>query len=206
MQRTTKNICVLALILCLVLSLVGCKVKQNNTGTLDIGNTTASQTTANDPVKKLGIPKISSRSQLLDNDWAALKIQLGNYLNGPQDSWKGIAQSNLYLQNINLVDCYFDISNKSDIIGVVDSEIVFYGTYGITQYAVKDIISDKALLTEPYTTSTGNEKSVYVWELENGYCMIVALSSKSLSWYNQKVFCVVHAKNLEYLAPINIPN
>ena len=126
-------------------------------------------------------------------------------LYGPEDSWRNVAQSSLYMHNIDSVDCYYAYT-ESSIIGITDSQITFYAQYDLWQFYIKDLIPDEMLLVEPYKAITEDGRDAYIWALNNGYCMIVAYSTDAASWHNQRIRCLIHAVSLEYFSPISTPD
>lgn len=152
------------------------------------------------------IPKISGSSTMLATDVETLKIKMGHYLHGPGDNWRSIAESNFLLQNMEGIECYWDLSADCELIGIKKDKIVFHGTYGLggSHITVKDILPDSALTTAPavYTIpepSAGDE--AYVWKLDNGYIALF-VPTMNLEFYDRYVYNVAYVSDLTYFSYI----
>ena len=153
------------------------------------------------------IPYIPQKSDKIEPTLTQLKRELGYYLNGPQESWKNVAEQVLYLHNLDDVECYFDNQSKCEIYGCKDDEIIFCGAYGLAKYSfrVKEFLDTSALTIEPKTfyipyTSPYVSFSLYIWKIDNGYLCITALNDTGIPFYDRSVTSVMITKDLKYLA------
>ena len=153
------------------------------------------------------IPKINDTIEKLNQTLTDVKRNLGNYVNGPSNSWKNIAVTNFKLYNLNDIDCYYNVNTKNEIMGFKNEEIIFRGLYGLFEYSmkIKEVVNSKFLSVNPKicTITTSPNKvgfSLYIWKLENGYVCITATNFENTDIYNQLVSNVLYIKDLKYLA------
>jgi len=157
------------------------------------------------------IPELDSTSKFLDMNFSTYKMNMGYSLNGPSDSWENNARKLFYLVGIDEVDCYFDTDTMADLIGVQDNNVVFYGSYGLSQYSfvVKDFLSNDSLEVKPAVYTIRPETiamagiDAYVWKIQNGYVAIIVTPMSQLDFYDQTVSSILYINDIKYLSYID---
>ncbi len=150
------------------------------------------------------IPELSSTGTMLSSDFSAVRRRLGYDLMGPDANWSNYAEELLSLHNLDFTDCFINVSSN-ELYGFENGEIVFYGRYGTTSYAlVKDFLPDEALMREPAVYSVNSGKlEAFVFKLQNGYEAVLGVPVMSTEWYDLPSYSVVLVKDLKYLSFID---
>ncbi len=198
-----KKIILLAMLICVLLSLAACEntndYKYDHSGDTQKAEETEAKEKDVSEEKDNAFPKYDFTNHWLGKDITESMRVMGFI--GPSSSYGNMARNIFHLKETDSIDFYLQ-ENHSHIMGMKDGKLVLEGWWYNLPFTVRTLVGNDVVAPAIYTVAAPTDDSpgyqAYVWKIGDGYQSLI-VSPIHQNFLDNNVYSRIDISDIKYL-------